>query len=797
MATSQPFEFSGSEHRDFHHGYSVTSHSSQGMTAERVLVNADTGVHPDPLTSRFGYVSISAPVTRLSPNRRLDQLSPQPALRQVQKSNLDVSNNLDCEKHSLAVLLLLAVFYTPFRFIHLRSRLAFRSSLQASRKYSNFPVQQPTGGDLQLAVVTGGNVQLSDRYGFVPPVEGVDKLRSGHRVGAQIVSLMLKHLLTKSLTTQSFATTAYRTVIDSVFLRSWRLVELSGTHYAPQVPTNARVKTAWDAIDVAVPLAPDGEKRIAFSEIWKLLSSEPFGYSDLTFTALMGAWISVHRAELHVDVVRRSPGHPSIHQEVAIAPFFQSSEMDAPAKLVSSWQREDLFLIRRSAITDVSVPPRLSVDDGKAALLKIQEFLSGEPSNVVRVNELRNAAKVIRFEIDQIEKWEEQCRSDLSQIDSADLAHIVDTFGILQSAPNYAGKRFEVHLTEAQMSARLAGIENARSLIQLRVAETQRKAGVIATDEDFRAITGQIERDHEILRRDEALSRAFSDQLEAARRIAENRFESLSRQTRFEQTLRNVKNVIGALSQATTQTALANAQHAIEHYAEECPEIVSSREYRNALGHIETFKLGQKSWLAECKSRADLVKSKRESETLLAEIRGNTERFDIADDAAQLSAISAMLADAARRFERIEGAEGILNSFLSAVRGASQRVFRAKDAASSLTEYRELANCECGNVEEARTKSQVLSECEKIKRDVIESINQRVRTVSQRTRCCNRGKAFPSSATAGLLEKCSNSNHMERPKRAGLGGKAGNVPFGRRGRVSPRRNHGGWIELLV
>ena len=37
----------------------MTSHSSQGLTAERVLVNADTGVHPDLINSRFGYVSVS------------------------------------------------------------------------------------------------------------------------------------------------------------------------------------------------------------------------------------------------------------------------------------------------------------------------------------------------------------------------------------------------------------------------------------------------------------------------------------------------------------------------------------------------------------------------------------------------------------------------------------------------------------------------------------------------------------------------------------------------------------------
>jgi conjugative relaxase-like TrwC/TraI family protein len=52
-------EFNAQQHRHFDHGYAVTSHSSQGLTAERVLINADTGVHPDLLNSRFGYVSIS------------------------------------------------------------------------------------------------------------------------------------------------------------------------------------------------------------------------------------------------------------------------------------------------------------------------------------------------------------------------------------------------------------------------------------------------------------------------------------------------------------------------------------------------------------------------------------------------------------------------------------------------------------------------------------------------------------------------------------------------------------------
>jgi ATP-dependent exoDNAse (exonuclease V) alpha subunit len=59
LDNNRKIEFDPSEHRHFDHGYAVTSHSSQGLTAERVLVHADTSVHPDLLNSRFGYVSLS------------------------------------------------------------------------------------------------------------------------------------------------------------------------------------------------------------------------------------------------------------------------------------------------------------------------------------------------------------------------------------------------------------------------------------------------------------------------------------------------------------------------------------------------------------------------------------------------------------------------------------------------------------------------------------------------------------------------------------------------------------------
>ncbi|MDE1162004.1 MAG: MobF family relaxase [Acidobacteriaceae bacterium] len=45
--------------RHFDHGYAVTSHSSQGLTADRVLINVDVSAHRDLVNQRFAYVAVS------------------------------------------------------------------------------------------------------------------------------------------------------------------------------------------------------------------------------------------------------------------------------------------------------------------------------------------------------------------------------------------------------------------------------------------------------------------------------------------------------------------------------------------------------------------------------------------------------------------------------------------------------------------------------------------------------------------------------------------------------------------
>jgi len=59
MDNGKAVAFDAHHMRHFDHGYAVTSHSSQGLTADRVLVNIDTHAHPELVSPRFAYVSVS------------------------------------------------------------------------------------------------------------------------------------------------------------------------------------------------------------------------------------------------------------------------------------------------------------------------------------------------------------------------------------------------------------------------------------------------------------------------------------------------------------------------------------------------------------------------------------------------------------------------------------------------------------------------------------------------------------------------------------------------------------------
>ena len=60
MDSGRDVQLNVREHPHLDYGYAVTSHSSQGVTADRVLVHVDTEqAHEQLINSRLAYVSVS------------------------------------------------------------------------------------------------------------------------------------------------------------------------------------------------------------------------------------------------------------------------------------------------------------------------------------------------------------------------------------------------------------------------------------------------------------------------------------------------------------------------------------------------------------------------------------------------------------------------------------------------------------------------------------------------------------------------------------------------------------------
>ena len=59
LDSGRDVQFNVGEHPHLDHGYAVTSHSSQGQTAERVLIHVDTEKGAQLVNSRLAYVSVS------------------------------------------------------------------------------------------------------------------------------------------------------------------------------------------------------------------------------------------------------------------------------------------------------------------------------------------------------------------------------------------------------------------------------------------------------------------------------------------------------------------------------------------------------------------------------------------------------------------------------------------------------------------------------------------------------------------------------------------------------------------
>jgi hypothetical protein len=227
------------------------------------------------------------------------------------------------------------------------------------------------------------------------------------------------------------------------------------------------------------------------------------------------------------------------------------------------------------------------------------------------------------------------------------------------------------------------------------ISTLQQQANSISSDHDYRSISAQIARELEILKRSQALHQAYSAEYSNMRAAADTRMESLRRKVEYDQCLASVGYVVTALSPSTTQSALDNALVSLERLGVENPEIRNSREYRNAIGRVQNYKLDDQKQLSEWKFRAESIGSKRNAESLLAEVVSGRGKYDTLPDSDTVSEICRTLEDTADRLGRCEAAEACLKLYLTETHQIEKRILLAKEAPYALSLYQNFTSIAC------------------------------------------------------------------------------------------------------
>jgi len=137
---------------------------------------------------------------------------------------------------------------------------------------------------------------LENLYPFVPPIDGIDKLRSDHKTGRDVIGSVSRRLLAENLTSP-LGNNTY-SFVDPVFVSRWRLLKKTSQRYSAQEPTHERIKAAWDVISNMANLGEQAERTIDLQNVWKALSNPPYGYSEYKFIMLLAGWLSCLRKEV-------------------------------------------------------------------------------------------------------------------------------------------------------------------------------------------------------------------------------------------------------------------------------------------------------------------------------------------------------------------------------------------------------------------------------------------------------------------------------------------------------------------
>lgn len=490
---------------------------------------------------------------------------------------------------------------------------------------------------------------LKELYPLVPPVNSSDKMALSSPSGSKIIGNAAKWLLADSLTPQSFPDNSYKNVIDPIFTNQWGLLKKTSQKYLVQVPTQERVREAWNKISEITELNENLSKSWELSIIWYELSNPPYGYNEFTFTILLAAWLAYHRTEVSLKggfgIPKRKNDLVSI-QNKPLKEWAKNTDIFVkPKDFVNKWIiKTKAELIRRLPSVCPEIPLSVNYDEARQYLQEIENYLQSDNLDPLKVKEIKNKQKQLNNGIEKINDWFEPIKAANKIFDSAEIEQLLLFYSSLikkqelSQLPNKEGST-NVCPTQKQQEQYSQTLQNARNKLEELVNKYPQRAKSLKTSEQYGVYKVKVQNAIEQLQKIDDLPNRFITILESSQEDAKASVEALQEQEKIDRCLSQIQNLFKGLGSNATQNDYIRIVSDIEQRVKETPEVKSQQTYQHIIHQIKQQQKALDSLLEQWQKQWVEINSSTQVNQLKEQIISQKNQFTKSDSQQQVNTI--------------------------------------------------------------------------------------------------------------------------------------------------------------
>ena len=378
-------------------------------------------------------------------------------------------------------------------------------------------------------------------------------------------------------------------------------------------------------------------------DLYLLLSREPYGYNELTFTALLACWMVFHRAEVKLAMAldQRGPDGKRLMHEESLSRVPQSRQFEGRVKNPKdfvSFFTDGAIVVRRKPVGDVRIPRPVVYDEVGGYLAAIEDVLSQETIDRAKVVELTEKRTELLEGVRRIDAWVALISQTVNGGIPTTVAGISGIASSIRSDPKEALAVVVPTVEQRELYER-----TTRALMGAVESIIRRYEAVFVAAEDEDTCRRAL---HDLEKERIAFDPAtiacgpeWLRRLEAAAAIGWAKRDSLARQRRLASFSLGVAQLAGAVNSSWSESNLAETLQRLEALATDYPDCVPSANHDAAREKISVYPHNLTATVAAWGEQVDDVATVSEAERLLHEVDATGARCDTETSTGRVSAL--------------------------------------------------------------------------------------------------------------------------------------------------------------